>query len=259
MIRNSYIFLEKVNKKTEQHIWNQGITDWDSFLQTDNIKRISKQRKPYYDRQILKARAALYQQNSAHFKNILPSTETWRLYNYFKEDAVFLDIETTGLSSYDDITVVGLYDGITTKTMIQGINLNPEALKQELQKYKLMVTFNGASFDLPFIRKRHPDILPDIPHLDLRHACKKLNLTGGLKNIEKQFDIKRRDLVDSFHGGDAVTLWKMYKSTGDDHYINLLVEYNEEDIINLKTIANSVCNQLSKTTYSVQPPPPYKT
>ena len=247
MIRNSYLFLEKINKKTEQNIWNQGIKDWSEFLNTKYIKGISKQRKLYYDRQILKARAALYSQNSTHFINLLPSTETWRLYNYFKEDAVFLDIETTGLSSHDYITVVGLYDGITTKTMIQGINLNPEALKQELQKYKLIVTFNGASFDLPFINKRHPNILPDIPHLDLRHACKRLNLTGGLKHIEKEFDIKRRNIIEEFHGGDAVTLWKMYKATGDDHYIKLLVEYNEEDIINLKKVAEHCVVELKKS------------
>ena len=54
----------------------------------------------------------------------------WRLYEFFKEDAVFLDIETTGLSknSYD-ITVFGLYDGINTKIMIKGINLDYGALK----------------------------------------------------------------------------------------------------------------------------------
>ena len=29
----------------------------------------------------------------------------------------------------------------------------------------------------------------------------------------------------------------MYRATGDDYYLKLLIEYNEEDIINLKKIA----------------------
>ncbi|MBW2980190.1 ribonuclease H-like domain-containing protein, partial [Candidatus Woesearchaeota archaeon] len=73
-----------------------------------------------------------------------------------------------------------------------------------------------------------------------------LGLTGGLKGVEKALGIKRRKLVDGLDGGDALKLWKMYKASGDEHYIKLLVEYNEEDIINLKTIANIVVDKLKK-------------
>ena len=60
----------------------------------------------------------------------------WRLYDFFKEDSVFLDIETSGLSSYDNITVVGLFDGLNTKTMIRGVNLDLNHLKKELENLK---------------------------------------------------------------------------------------------------------------------------
>ena len=30
----------------------------------------------------------------------------------------------------------------------------------------------------------------------------------------------------------------MYKASGDDYYLKLLVEYNEEDVINLKKVAD---------------------
>ena len=168
----------------------------------------------------------------------------WRLYDFFKDETVFLDIETSGLSIYDNITVIGLFDGIETKTMIRGINLDLNHLKKELEKYKLIVTFNGASFDLPFINKRYPDILPRIPHFDLMPACNKLGLSGGLKNIEKKFKIKRNRIIEKFSGGDAAQLWRMHRGSGDDYYLKLLVEYNEEDIINLKKIANYVYEKL---------------
>ncbi len=247
MIANSFIFLERVGDKLEQNIWKSGIYDWDAFLKIENIKGLSRHRKLYCDRKILNARKALYNFDSNYFLELLPQSEMWRLYDFFKEDAVFLDIETTGLSkNWDDITVFGLYDGINTKTMIKGINLNYDALKKELQKYKLIVTFNGASFDLPFIEKRYPGLLPKIPNFDVRSITNRLGLRGGLKNIEKELCIKRNSVIEKFYGGDALTLWKMYRATGDEHYIKLLVEYNEYDIINLKNVAEHCVKKMKE-------------
>src|SRR3989338_6813359 len=161
MITSTFIFLERIGNKLEQNIWKNEIYNWDDFLRRKNIEGLSRHRKIYYDRRILNARKALYNFDSSYFLSILPQSEMWRLYDFFKEDAVFLDIETTGLSkNEDDITVFGLYDGINTKIMIKGINLDFNALKKELQRYKLIVTFNGASFDIPFIEKRYPGLLP---------------------------------------------------------------------------------------------------
>ena len=164
MITSSFSFLEGFGRKQEQNMRNLGIDNWDLFLRNEKIKGVSGKRKCYYDRKILEARKALYNSDSSYFVNLLSQSEMWRLYDFFKSEAVFLDIETTGLSkNEDDITVFGLYDGINTKTMIKGINLDYGALKKELNKYKLIVTFNGASFDLPFIEKRYQNLLPKIP------------------------------------------------------------------------------------------------
>jgi len=247
MISNSFIFLEKIGNKLEQGIWSSGIHHWDDFLRRSQIKGISRQRKSYYDRKILNARKALYNFDSGYFLEILPQNEMWRLYEFFREDAVFLDIETTGLSKInDDITVFGLYDGLNTKTMINGINLDYNALKKELQKYKMIVTFNGASFDLPFIEKRYPNLLPKIPNFDVRSLTSKLGLKGGLKEIERSLGIRRTGVVEKFYGGDALTLWKMHRATGDEYYLNLLVEYNEYDIINLKIVADKAVKMMKE-------------
>ena len=244
MIRNSFIFLERIGDKLERNIWQQGIHNWNDFLNRRYVKGISKFKKLYYNRKVIKTRNNLYCNNSYYFYDILSSAETWRLYDYFKEDAVFLDIETTGLSSSSYLTLIGLYDGINTKTMIKGINLDFKKLKEELRKYKLIITFNGARFDLPFLNKRFPDLLPKLPHWDLRHSCKKIGLTGGLKEIEKKIGIKRNRIIEKMYGGDAVLLWRKFQATGDDYYLKLLVEYNEEDVINLKQISEHVYEKL---------------
>jgi uncharacterized protein len=245
MIQNSFLFLERIQGGIETSLWKQGIENWDLFLGTKKIRGLSPKRKYYYDRKILEARSALYNQDSTYFKRCLPPSEFYRLYDFFKEDSVFLDIETTGLDfRSDDITVIGLFDGLKTKTMIKNINLDFKSLKDELDKYKLIITFNGGSFDVPFINKKYPGLLPDIPNFDVMVAAAKLGLKGGLKKIEKNLGIKRGNIVVDFNGGDALTLWKMYKATGDDHYLNLLVEYNEEDIINLKKIADYCVEKL---------------
>ncbi len=235
MIRHSFIILDRIGARGEKNIWSQGIRSWDDFLNAEKIKGISKKSKHYYDRQLKRAMRELYSQNSGYFEDM---PETWRLYRFFREDSVFLDIETTGVSRHDSITMVGLYNGIDTMTMIRGINLDMPSLRKELLRYKLVITFNGASFDLPFIRKRYSGLLPDIPHIDLMPLCRRIGLSGGLKEIEKQLGVKRNPLIEKLYGGDVLRLWRMYKASGDDYYLKLLVEYNEDDVISLRKIAD---------------------
>jgi len=78
----------------------------------------------------------------------------------------------------------------------------------------------------------------------LKSITGRLNLKGGLKQIEKKLNIKRNKIIEKFYGGDAVKLWRMYRATGDDYYIKLLIEYNEDDIVNLKTIAEYCVKKL---------------
>lgn len=238
MIQNSFVFLERVKRGIEENLREQGINSWDSFLAANKVKGLSISRKRYYDRKIIEARKALYNFDSSYFKKLLPQSEYYRLYDFFKDDCIFLDIETTGLDfRNDDITLIGLFDGISTKTMIKHINFDYEKLKNELENYKLIVTFNGSSFDIPFINKKYPDLLPDVPNFDIKSISGRVGLNGGLKEIEKRLGIRRNAIIEKFYGGDALTLWKMYRATGDDYYLKLLVEYNEEDVVNLKKIA----------------------
>ena len=244
MIQNSFIFLERVTAAKERKLWQQGILTWDDFLKAKKIKGISAAAKKYYDRKILEARRKLYEGDSGYFAGLMPQVEHWRLYDFFKDEAVYLDIETDGLSDNCDVTLVGLFDGFDTKTMIRRVNLDWELLRKELQKYKMVVTFNGSVFDLPFMKKRYGEIMPQVPHYDLRFGCSRIGLSGGLKKIERHLNIHRRDIVEGLYGGDAAQLYRMWRGSGDDYYLNLLVEYNSEDVINLKRIAEHAYAEL---------------
>jgi uncharacterized protein len=247
MITNSFIFLDKISHKTEQKIWQQGIHSWQHFLNAKTIQGLSTQRKIFNNQQIQKAKEAVWADNTGFFTRHLPRGEHWRLYNTFKEQACFLDIETSGY--YGDITVIGIYDGNDTKIMVKGKNLNLHILKEHLKNYKMIITFNGSSFDLPVINKYYPNTIPrDILHLDLRHPLAKLGFSGGLKKIEKDLNIKRAEEVSNVSGSDAVYLWNQYRATGNEKYLNILIQYNEEDIINLKPLAEFVYKEMKNKT-----------
>jgi len=243
MLQNSFIFLDKVSSITERKIWQQNVHTWDEFIEAKRLKGFSGSRKTMHALKLQKAKKNLEVNNLEFFRHHLPKNQHWRLYEKFKDEAVYLDIETTGF--YGGITVIGLYDGRDTKIMVRGQNLDKDLLLDTLKQYKLLLTFNGSSFDIPVIN-RYFGCKLDMPHIDLRHVCAKIGLHGGLKHIEKVLGIKRADDVEGVSGGDAVYLWHMYKSSGDRKYLELLVKYNEEDIINLKPLAEYAVGELWK-------------
>ena len=236
MIRNSFIFLENISARKEQHLWQQGITDWDAFLKTDTIPGIPYQKKQYYNRKIREARQAWQENDSTYFRGKLPASVCWRLYDYFREEAGLLDIE---IDSYGKITVVGISNYYKTNFLVRGVNLSTALLQKEIQKYKILLTFNGASFDLPALQKQF-QINLTIPHIDLKPLCIKLGLKGGLKEVEKQLGLNRPAHL----YGNPVELWKAFRASGDQEYLELLLEYNREDTENLKGVMDYVYGKL---------------
>lgn len=242
MIKHSFIFLDKFGTRKEQALWQAGIKDWQDFLKNDLIKGISPAIKCHYDRQIKAAQQALLENNASYFIDKLPAMELWRLYEYFKEEAGYLDVE---VDSYGRIIVVGISDYYHSNFFVKGVNLEKSLLEKELKKFKLLITFNGASFDLPKLRKQL-DVAIKIPHLDLKPLCVKLGWTGGLKEVELKLNLKRPAHLN----GNPVSLWKAFHASGDREYLELLLDYNREDIENLKAVMEQAQQRLTKDLYS---------
>ena len=236
MIKNSFIFLEKVGKRKEKNIWKQ-VKCWNEFLETGCVKGIAKGKKSYYDRKIEEAKEALLSENSAYFVEKLPKVEMWRLYNYFKDESGYLDIE---VDSSGKVILVGISDYYNSNFFVKGVNLDRKSIEKELLKFKVLITFNGSSFDLPKLRKEL-GVLVKVPHIDLKPLCVNLGLKGGLKEVEKELNLRRPQHLK----GNPVSLWKAFHASGDKEYLDLLIEYNKEDIENLKGVMERVYRQLS--------------
>lgn len=231
MLEHTFIHIEKIGQKTERKLWERGIQTWHQFLKQS--RTIFSPARDEVVRQELEASIA-HLGDIRFFRDRLPSTEMWRVFDAFKDRAVYLDIETSGgYQGVDEITVIGLYDGHIIQSFVNGINL--EQFEIAIAPYELVITFNGSRFDLPFIRHwlRHITLPP--AHIDLCFFLRRLGYKGGLKSIEKQFGIMREPEVDGMDGHDAVMLWKAYQ-WGDQNSLNRLIQYNTADIVNLEPL-----------------------
>ncbi len=247
MIRKSFLFLEKVGPQKEQNLYQQGIKDWQDFLKAGKIKGISTSVKPYYDRQIREAQKYLLENDPAWFIGKLPQKEMWRLYGHFREESCFLDVE---IDSRGKVVVVGISNYFQTSQFVAGINLGKESLDRELKKYKIIVTFNGAAFDLPKLEKQM-GVKAVLPHIDLKPLCVNMGWKGGLKEIEKRLNLKRPPHL----YGNPVELWKAFQASGDREYLELLLEYNREDIENLRGVMENVYCSLAQKYINLAPIP----
>ncbi len=248
MIRRTFQILPSVGRGKERNLWRCGIADWDDFVAASKVKGISSQRKAGMDKHIERAREFLGRGHTEYFCKILPSVEHWRLYDAFRDDTAFLDIETDGRSAYANVTVVGIHRPGRSTTLVRGQDLSAESIKDALDGVKMLVTFNGSSFDLPILAYHFPLAVPRVPHFDLLHGCRRVGLQGGLKSVEKQMGIARAREVEYMTGEEAVYLWRAWERSRRENALRLLKRYNEEDTANLLPIAEHVYSTLKEST-----------
>jgi uncharacterized protein YprB with RNaseH-like and TPR domain len=143
--------------------------------------------------------------------------------------------------------MVGLYDGFDYRCLVKGENLSAESLSRALAPYKYLITFYGAVFDVPYLRRALPGFELNVPHFDLCFGAKKTGLKGGLKRIETKLGIERDEETKGMDGYDAVILWNEHLR-GNPRALELLVKYNREDTVNLRGIADTVYSRLREST-----------
>ncbi len=151
----------------------------------------------------------------------------------------YLDIETTGLSpSNCEITVVGVYlcQGDNGRCVqLVGREVTARGILDAVKDVEMIYTYNGSRFDLPFIhRQLDINLAGTFKHRDLMYDCWNSNLRGGLKGVERQLGIKRK--LTEVNGLEAIKLWWRYIDYFDLDALNTLLEYNREDVVNLKVL-----------------------
>ena len=166
---------------------------------------------------------------------------------YYDEEAVFLDIETTGLSPMRSfIYLIGLVFIDLKKVTMHITQLIAEdrdeeeeilrLMKERLKGYKTVVTYNGNSFDLPFIAKRserygiEPIVMDSFDMYEKLRLHKDTLKLDGLKqkNIEKKLGITRED---RYNGGECISFYKDYVKNKNRESFNRFVLHNYDDLL----------------------------
>jgi uncharacterized protein YprB with RNaseH-like and TPR domain len=231
VLKQTFAHLPKIGLKKERQLRAVGISDW-SLLRENAADVLGPKLRDDVLEALDSGQAALDDRNSYYFYKTLPRELLWRMVPDFEDEIAYLDIETTGAylpPRGHTTSITFYYQGRVYQ------EVDPEA-KQDLVldiagSAKLLVTFFGEVFDVPFLRKEFG--LPlEIAQLDLCFWLRRLGYRGGLKQIEKQFpDVFPRSRP--LDGWDAVRLWQAHRR-GMEGALETLLTYNAEDTVVLE-------------------------
>ncbi len=229
MLRRTFQLTSGIGPWRERQLWAQGIGTW------EDLERRAGSPASVLEERLLaavaRARGALAAGDAGALAAMLPARERWRLLPDFVDDAAFLDIETDG---GDTVTAVAVLDRDGPRVFLRDRDL--DEFPGASAPWKMLVTYNGLSFDVPVLRRAFPGWRPPPAHVDLRHLWARLGHRGGLKLLEEEQGIGRPPHLAGLSGWDAVLLWRRHLD-GDRAALRLLVEYNLHDAVNLRTLA----------------------
>lgn len=168
---------------------------------------------------------------------------------YFNGQAVcFLDIETTGFSrKYNVIYLIGIVYYNPHKNIWESRQIFADDKSSEkdvllklidyVKNFDLIITYNGDSFDIPFINTRLKlyDIdfnLFSIENFDIYRFIKRNKIylefeNYKLKTVEKNLGIHRDDI---YSGGECIQFYEDYIRTGDQVLLERILQHNYDDL-----------------------------
>lgn len=164
---------------------------------------------------------------------------------------LFFDIETTGFSK--DNTILYLIGcGYFIENGFQFIQwFNDDGTSEEeillafhdilKQKDWHLVTFNGNSFDIPYLKRHYelnelPCDIESFPSLDFYQFLKPFQSLfqmthGKQKDWEHFLELYREDTYD---GGQLIAVYKEYLMNKEEALLHNLLLHNEEDLLGMK-------------------------
>jgi hypothetical protein len=239
MVRATFQLVPGLGPTREQRLWESNVLDWTHLCHAPDRLLAPRLQGPLRAA-VAYAEEALAAGDLPRLATALPAREQWRLFGAFASRAVYLDIETDAI---EGVTAIGLLDAAGPRVLLAGRD-DLTSLEESVPPDCLLVTFNGASFDLPILTRAFPGWRRPAAHVDLRPVLGRLGLRGGLKAIEEEVGIGRPDHLRGLGGSAAAWLWR-HGRHGDRRAMRLFVEYNLYDAINLRTLMAQAFNQLA--------------
>ena len=169
---------------------------------------------------------------------------------------VFFDLETTGLSggagTVAFVVGFGRFEGSRFHVWqfvlpsFAGERRLLAAVTAAVSRAHTLVTFNGKSFDVPFMEMRWlyhrlATPLPRLRHLDLLHPARRLwgPDTGGLGGLENRvLGFRRRDDVPGF---EIPSRYFDYLRSGDPAPLRGVLSHNRLDLASLAVLTGLAC------------------
>lgn len=255
-INNNLKLLPKIGLKTEQNLKDKGYDTIESLKSHDKYCDSASKFMEQIDELSFGEIVEILDNNKYSKKcrdNVLKSISLTD-----RENFKFMDIETLGLSNVPIILIgVAEIKGskiISSQYFLRDIYEEPaviEAYLSHLDEDSVHVTFNGKSFDVPFIKNRclsnrlNADL--NLPHLDLMYFAKNLwkdELPNcQLQTIEKElFGIEREGDVPGQYIPDYYNTYLVEKNIGP---IVPIIEHNRQDIISLASFLEKMYEEVN--------------
>ncbi len=168
-------------------------------------------------------------------------------------DCAFFDIESTGLRAESCYAfVLGIARPHEDRVRVEQIVPDGEEAEREslqrlsdaLDGVSTLVTFNGARFDLPFVRARAERLGVPLPfdrleHLDLHRIARRLLRRSGHRFSLAAMEanvlgfVREHDLP----GREAPAAWEHFRRSGDPSPVLQVLEHNRLDVLSMIPLA----------------------
>src|SRR5690348_16224715 len=100
MLQQTFIHIPGIGKQTEKELWACGIHSWDDADRFEKrFGHVGARVQRKLDEYIPRSREAVRQGDAAFFERLSRIGEAWRIFPEIADRCVYLDIETTGLST----------------------------------------------------------------------------------------------------------------------------------------------------------------
>lgn len=243
--------IKGIGQSTEEKLKKSGFNNIESLLNHDKYSSKAKNVLTNIETDNFKNKINYIKENSSNKNNLLKCA-----CDIPRENFKFMDIETLGLSNVPIILIgmaeINKKEIITTQYLLRDKSEEPALIYEFLNRLNeddVFVTFNGKSFDVPFIVNRanyyRIKFPSDLINYDLmyyaRNFWKDTLPDCKLQTIEKEiFNINR---INDVPGNFIPNYWETFHEKDNIGPLVPIIKHNNLDVVNLAKFLNFMYNK----------------